>query len=45
VRTALTGDPLLAEVEPMLTLGATENWLAAAEVASDLRFLLLQDIA
>lgn len=45
VRAALWGDPLLSEVEPMLTLGPAENWLAAAETASDLRFLLLQDVS
>ncbi|MBI4701996.1 MAG: HEAT repeat domain-containing protein [Deltaproteobacteria bacterium] len=44
VRTALAGDALLTEVEPMLTLGPTENWLAVAATASDLRFLLQQDV-
>jgi HEAT repeat protein len=45
VRAALAGNPLLAEVEPILTLGSTENWLAAPQTAADLRFLLLQDLA
>ena len=44
VRSALAGDSLLAEVEPLLALGPAENWLAAAEIAADLRFLLLQDV-
>ena len=42
VRQTLAGDSLLVEVEPLLTLGPKENWLAAAEAAEDLRFLLLQ---
>jgi HEAT repeat protein len=42
VRPALTGDPLLVEVEPLMVLGAKENWLAESEAAEDLRFLLLQ---
>lgn len=45
VRAALAGDRLLAEVEPLLALGPSENWLARAEAAEDLRFLLQQDIA
>jgi len=45
VRATLAGDPLLAEVEPLLTLGPAENWLATAEAADDLRFLLQQDVA
>jgi hypothetical protein len=45
VRSALAGDPLLAEVEPLLTLGPAENWMASPEVAEDLRFLLQQDLA
>jgi HEAT repeat protein len=44
VRPKLAGDPLLAEVEPLLTLGPTENWLATAVAAADLRFLLQQDV-
>jgi HEAT repeat protein len=42
VRTALAGDPLLSEVEPLMALGPAENWLARPEAAEDLRFLLLQ---
>ncbi len=42
VRTFLDGDPLLGEVEPLLALGPTENWLATPDAAEDLRFLLLQ---
>jgi HEAT repeat protein len=42
VREALAGDPLLVEVEPLIALGPTENWLATTEAAEDLRFLLLQ---
>ena len=44
VRKALGQDPLLAEIEPLLTLHAAENWLAKAEAAEDLRFLLLQNV-
>ncbi len=42
VRQALAGDPLLVELEPLIALGPTENWLAATEAKEDLRFLLLQ---
>lgn len=44
VRSALAGDPLLTEVEPLLALGPTENWLASPEIAVDLRFLLSQEV-
>lgn len=44
VRSALAGDPLMAELEPLLALGPRENWLASPEIAVDLRFLLLQDV-
>jgi hypothetical protein len=44
VRSALADDPLLAELEPLLSLGPTENWLASPEIAVDLRFLLLQEV-
>jgi hypothetical protein len=43
-RSALADDPLLAELEPLLSLGPTENWLASPEIAVDLRFLLLQEV-
>jgi hypothetical protein len=44
VRSALVDHPLLAELEPLLSLGPTENWLALPEIAVDLRFLLLQEV-
>lgn len=44
VRAALAGDLLLSEVEPVLSLGPADNWLARANVAEDLRFLLQQDV-
>ena len=44
VRLALDEDALLAEVEPLLTIGPDENWVASTEVAEDLRFLLKQNI-
>jgi hypothetical protein len=44
VRPALAGDSLLEDVEPVLTLGASENWLATAETGEDLRFLLRQNV-
>lgn len=44
VRAALAGDPLLMELEPLFALTSTENWLAAAEAAEDLRFLLQQNM-
>jgi len=44
VRTLLAGDLLLTKVAPLLALGPEENWLANPAVASDLGFLLLQDL-
>lgn len=44
VRTALSGDPLLPQLEPLLLLTPGENWLATAESAADLRFLESQDL-
>ncbi len=45
VRSVLAGDPLLSELEPMLVLSPSENWMASSEVAEDLRFLLRQHLA
>jgi hypothetical protein len=45
VRGALAGDALLAEVEPLIALGPTDNWLSTAVAAEDLRFLLQQDMS
>ena len=42
VREALSGDPLLTKVEPLLILGEEENWLARSTVSSDFNFLLKQ---
>jgi len=44
VRTLLAGDLLLTKVAPLLALGPEENWLANPAVASDLGFLLSQDL-
>lgn len=44
VRRALAGDAMLAAVEPVLVLGAEENWLARKGTASDLDFLLDQNL-
>jgi hypothetical protein len=44
VRSGPAGDPLLAEVERRLAFGPTENWLASAETAADLRFLPLPEV-
>lgn len=44
VRSALAGDELLDEIEPLLMLSPSENWLSTAERAEDLRFLLKQSL-
>ncbi len=44
VRSTLAGDPLLSDLEPLLLLGPTENWLASRGVLSELSFLLRQDL-
>lgn len=40
----LRGDPLLAEVRPLLLLNEEENWLCSEERSMDLSFLLKQHI-
>ena len=45
VRSALAEDAsLLSRVEPLLVLESAENWLARSTVATDLRFLLAQNL-
>lgn len=45
VRSALAeNDSLLSSVEPLLVLESAENWLARPAVATDLRFLLSQNM-
>jgi len=44
VREILSGDTLLARVEPLLTLDRDENWLAQPAVLRDLDFLLMQNL-
>ena len=44
VRAALTGDPLLERLEPLLVLSPETNWLAEDVVDIDLKFLLKQNL-
>jgi hypothetical protein len=44
VRTALQGDDLLMQIEPLFLLNSSENWLAVDSVDIDLKFLIKQNL-
>jgi hypothetical protein len=44
VRTALQGNPLLKQIEPLFLLSSSENWLAVDSVDIDLKFLIKQNL-
>ena len=44
VRAQLEGTALLTRLQPMLLVAQGANWLATEEVATDLTFLLKQDM-
>lgn len=44
IRTALSGDKLLDDLEPVLTMSPFENWLATPDSAKSLNFLVLQNL-
>lgn len=45
VRAALAGSPLLERISPMLLVAEGAHWLATEEAATDIRFLLKQNLS
>ena len=45
IRHLLAGDPLLERIAPLLLTAEGAHWLASEKKATDIRFLLAQDIS